>query len=108
MAHQENKELIQKLAYCLASCEHCADACLSEDDPGSMAECIRLDRDCADICGMAIRYISRDSKRASSVVKHCADICGMCAEECEKFDSDHCKDCAEACRECEEACRQYS
>lgn len=105
MAHQENKDLLNKLSYCQTACEHCADACLSEDNVAEMAECIRLDRDCADICDMAIKYISRDSRRASSVLDLCADICETCARECEKHDHGHCKDCAEACRECAEACR---
>lgn len=105
MAHQENKDLLNKLSYCQTTCEHCADACLSEDNVAEMAECIRLDRDCADICDLALKYISRDSKRASSVVELCAEICDECAAECEKHDKGHCKDCAEACRECAEVCR---
>ncbi len=106
MAHQKNKDLLQKISYCQSACEHCADACLSEDNISKMVECIRLDRDCADICDLAIKYISRDSKRASSVLELCADICDACADECEKHDHDHCKDCARACRECAEACRR--
>ncbi len=108
MAHQENKELIQKLANCLAACEHCADACLSEENPKKMATCIRLDRDCADICAMALRFVARGSKRASDVVSHCADFCKMCGNECDNYEHEHCKMCAKACHECEEACRQFT
>jgi len=107
MAHQEHSTLINKLSNCLAACEHCADACLSEDNPGKMAKCIRTDRDCADLCALAIKFVARDSSHASSVVDLCAEICSACAEECGKHDHDHCQECAEACRECEEACRQY-
>lgn len=107
MPHQENKELIEYLAYCIAACEHCADACLSEDNPSSLAECIRLNRDCADICQLALTYISRDSVYADSAVEECADICIDCAEECEKHDHDHCKNCAEACRACAKACGAF-
>lgn len=105
MAHQENPDLIQKLSYCQSACEHCADACLSEDNVSEMVECIRLNRDCADICNLAMVYVSRDSKRASSILEFCAGICDACAEECEKYEHEHCKDCAEACRHCATACR---
>lgn len=56
-----------------------------------------------------------------SACKHCADACLSedniemmvdcirldrdCADECEKYDHEHCKDCAKACCECAEACR---
>lgn len=105
MAHQKNKGLLQKLSYCQSACEHCADACLSEDSIAKLAECIRLDRDCADICNLAIKFVSRGSERATSVLEECADICDACARECEKHEHEHCKDCAEACRKCAEACR---
>lgn len=106
MAHQENKDLLEKLHNCQIECEHCADACLSEENISKLSECIRLNRDCADICNLAIAYIARDSRRASSVVDLCAEICTACAEECEQHDHDHCRRCAEACRECAEACRK--
>lgn len=41
---------------------HCADACRGEQDVKMMAECIRLDRDCAEICRAAAAWMSRGSK----------------------------------------------
>ena len=107
MAHQGHSNLINKLSNCLAACEHCANACLSEENSGNMAECIRTDRDCADLCALAIKFVSRDSAHASALVELCAEVCNACAEECGKHDHDHCQKCAKACRECAEACRQY-
>lgn len=107
MAHQENKELIEALASCIAACEHCADACLEEDHLSELIECIRLDRDCADVCQVTLAFVARDSADTPTMVDLCADFCSDCAEECEKHDHDHCQECAEACRECEEACRDY-
>ena len=107
MAHQEHSTLIQKLSNCIAACEHCADACLSEDDVNKMTACIRTDRDCADICSLAHKLVARGSDKASSVLELCAEICDACAEECGKHDHDHCQECAEACRQCAEACRNY-
>ena len=47
LAHQD---VLDALARCVAACEYCATACLGEDDIAMMVPCIRLDRDCADIC----------------------------------------------------------
>ncbi|MCW9706226.1 four-helix bundle copper-binding protein [Aliifodinibius sp. 1BSP15-2V2] len=107
MAHQEHQNLINKLSSCLAACEHCADACLSEDNIDAMVECIRIDRDCAEVCALAIKFVSRDSDYASAILDRCADLCSACAEECGKHDHDHCQECAKACRECADACRNY-
>src|SRR5699024_985273 len=103
MAIHENNELIQKLSACLAACENCADACLSEENPKKMVTCIRINRDCADICALTLRMISRGSKRATDVVNLCADFCKMCGDECENYEHDHCQKCAKVCRECEKA-----
>jgi hypothetical protein len=101
-----NKEVITKLFNCAAACEYCADACLNEDNIKMLVECIRLDKDCADICRTTANFLSRDSKQSNELLRVCADICRACAEECEKHDHhDHCIECARACRECEEACR---
>ncbi len=100
-----NIDLIEKLLNCAAACEHCANACLDEHDIKMMVDCIRLDRDCADICRITANYAARDSKNLNEVVRLCAGICRACAEECEKHKHPHCKECAKACRECEEVCK---
>src|SRR5699024_2510699 len=107
MLYTKNENLIQKLAKCLAACEHCADACLNEEKPKKMAACIRYVRDCADVCNMALRFVARGSKRTTEIVSHCADFCKRCSEECNRFDMEHCRMCAEACRACGEACREF-
>jgi hypothetical protein len=105
-----NQNLITALSNCAALCEYCADACLGEEKIKMLVECIRIDKDCADICRTAINYASRDSKRAGDIIEICASICAECAEECEKHADkhDHCRDCAKACRDCEEKCKSYT
>lgn len=103
---QQNQALLQALAACVEACEHCATACLQEDDVKMMAPCIRLDRDCADICALTARFVARGSEHAAHLMRECAEICRLCGEECGKHEKDHCQACAEACRRCEEACRQ--
>jgi hypothetical protein len=50
MAHEQYRSCIEACARCAQECEHCASACLEEDDLRALAECVRLDRDCAALC----------------------------------------------------------
>jgi hypothetical protein len=105
MAHEQNRKLIQLLAECAATCNHCASACLDESDVKKLSRCIKLDIDCAEICTLAISFISRGSEHADHVLNECADICEACASECEKHSKmEHCRKCAEICRTCAELC----
>ncbi len=96
---------------CAASCTTCADACLGEDDPASLARCIRLNQDCADVCAATGRVLARqlepDLQLLGALLQTCAQACAVCAAECDRHAGhhEHCRVCAEACRACEEACR---
>jgi len=93
---------------CALTCEMCATACLSEKDVAMMAECIRLDRDCADICRQGATLLQRDSKIGHQFLVICEEICRMCANECRKYyQMEHCKQCAEICLRCAEACHTH-
>jgi hypothetical protein len=106
MSHIENKELLAALGKCAAECNHCATACLQEEDVKMLERCIRLDNDCKGICFLAADFVARGSEHAEHVLRECAEICNACAEECEKHAQhmEHCKTCAQACRECAEVC----
>ena len=107
MAHEKNQSLIEALNNCAAECNHCATACLEEQDVKMLSRCIKLDLDCADVCQLTASLVARGSEHASHLLKECADICDACAEECEKHAEhmDHCRACAEECRRCAEECR---
>ena len=100
-------DIITSLANCAAACDNCSDKCLDEPDIKKMVKCIRLDRDCSHICHTGIRFVASNSSYAKQIIKQCEEICRACGDECEKMETDHCKECAKACRECEEACRKY-
>lgn len=100
----QNNSLIQTLLDCTLACEDCATSCLREDDVSMMSRCIQLDRDCADICLQAAILLKRKSEIGLPYLLLCEKICRMCAEECQKHETDHCQKCAEACLECAEAC----
>ena len=103
----DNRAVLDALSRCIAACELCADACLDEADIKIMVPCIRLDRDCADICRLTAALIARGSDHAMHVLKECIEVCQKCHDECAKHDDAHCKQCAEACKTCVAACKSY-
>lgn len=108
MSHEKHKETIDLLLECATECNHCASACLDEQDVKMLARCIKLDLDCAEICYLTASFLSRGSEHAEHLMKECAEICEDCAKECEKHQHmEHCKRCAEICHECAEACSQF-
>jgi hypothetical protein len=105
MVQEMNHELLEALGKCAAACNHCATACLNEEDVHMLNRCIRLDLDCADICRLTAAFVARGSEHANHLLKECAEICEACAEECEKHaHMEHCRLCAEACHHCADAC----
>lgn len=105
MSHLEHESCIEACIRCAQECEHCADACLSEREVAKMADCIRLDKDCAEICWSAAAYMSRGSQFSQGICRICADICEACGRECRKHKADHCQRCADECERCAEECR---
>lgn len=108
MAHQQFAQCIQACYDCADASDHCAVACLAEDDPKAMARCIELDMDCAQMCRLAAAYMARDSEFVSAMCGICAEVCEACGEECGRHDMQHCKECAEACKRCAKLCRQMA
>jgi hypothetical protein len=101
---------IEECYACAQSCTACADACLGEEQVAELTRCIRLNLDCADVCGATGAIMSRQTAPAPellrAVVQLCVDACGLCAEECGRHADhhEHCRACAEACRRCRQAC----
>ena len=108
MAHEKYKSCIEACLKCMEECEHCASACLHEEDVKMMARCIALDRDCADICATAARWMARDSEFANAICRQCAEVCRACGAECRKHKMDHCQRCADACDACAEECERMA
>lgn len=108
MTHQEFQSCISACLECAQECEHCANSCLDERDLTKMVECIRLDRECADICWTVAAMMSRGSRFVHDLCEHCAEICDACGAECRKFKMDHCQRCADACERCADECRKMA
>jgi hypothetical protein len=106
--------IIETLEECANTCTQCADACLSEGGLSpELAKCIRLDLDCADVCGTLARVLSRQTEYDANVSRNllmaCAAVCRSCADECSRHAEHmaHCRVCAESCRTCDEACTDF-
>lgn len=87
--------------------EWCADQCIEMGDQ-SMARCIRLCRDVADVSTLHARFIVRNSAFESELAALCADLCEECASECAQFDADHCQVCADVLQTCARSCRDMA
>ena len=103
-----NEKLIHALGNCINHCNYCADACLDEENVKMMVKCIRIDKVCAEACAALTQILATNYKDVQGLVDYCIKVCNTCADECEKHDHQHCKDCAKACRECAKACEQYA
>ena len=109
MSHEHHHQLIATLHNCASECNHCATACLNEQDVKMFAKCIKLDIDCAEICNLTASLLARGSEHGDHLKQECQEICDACAEECEKhaqMGMEHCRKCAEVCRASADACRR--
>lgn len=110
MSHEQFRGVIDSLNQCATDCIHCANACLEEQNVKELVRCIRLDRDCADICIMTAKMLAGGSEFSTDMTLLCAKICETCGDECEKHSMhmDHCRVCMESCRRCAEECRSVA
>ncbi|HEX2203321.1 MAG TPA: hypothetical protein VHG91_08485, partial [Longimicrobium sp.] len=67
---------------CLAACEAAAGQCLQEE-PATAARvrCIRLSRDCAEACALAVRVMAYGEGSVAEVARMCARLADACADE---------------------------
>lgn len=104
------RRCIDECFACGQACTACADACLSETNVAELTKCIRTNLDCADLCEITGRVLSRhteyDANITRAVLDACRQVCKTCGDMCEHHGAQyrHCQVCAEACRRCERAC----
>lgn len=105
-------ELAAAIDACLTSaqaCTTCADADSVENDLADLGNCIALNQECADVCTITARVLSRpahwDHFTVDRQLQACARICRLCAEECARHAHHrHCAICEQASRACVDAC----
>ena len=107
-------ECIDACFGCEQVCTSCADACLGEQEHlAHLIHCIRLNLDCADICGTTGRVLMRQTQPDLGVLRAqvhtCMVACKACGDECqghaEQMGMKHCEICMQACRRCESTCQ---
>lgn len=107
------EEVVAAIEACMTTaqaCTSCANSCLAEDDVAELRTCAALCHNCADVCQLTERVLSRpfasDHLIAHRVLQACVRACRNSAEECERHAAHHrhCAICAKACRACLQAC----
>jgi hypothetical protein len=106
MANEIYGESTEACYRCATACERCGTACLHEKEIADLADCVRLTRDCAEICRLAAAWMARNNRFAGTLCEICAVLCNACDIECAKHPIDHCQACADECRRCAELCRR--
>jgi hypothetical protein len=95
---------------CLQTCISCANADLAEAD-AELSTCVALCVNCADVCDVTMRILSRPAQWDHLVVHRllqaCIRTCTASADECARHapHHHHCAVCEKSCRACLQACR---
>ncbi len=119
MAVATKESLDQLLARCIDDCLNCGNSCeksgaaVVKMGMKEMERCIELCRDCADICVIDARFLSRRSEFDGEICRICIDCCDQCGAECDRMagitsgdTAETLKNCAEACRACSISCQE--
>ena len=85
MANHQFQTAIDAFVRCARECEHCGNMCEMEPDAYLRAECIRLDRDCAEICWTTAAFLLHDSPFAEQICRLCAEVCTACVSSANVF-----------------------
>ena len=100
---------------CLENCQDCHRICTETvahvlHGGGHHAESKHLVAllDCAQMCGLSVDFMARQSPHHTHICRECAEICSDCATLCETHsDADgQMKRCADACRRCANTCEE--
>ena len=96
---------------CVETCTACADACMSDDKVERFVACMRLNLDCAAVCGATGNILARANKAGmrqllEAQLTTCIAFCRGCANECNRHAETHrhCRVAGEACLACAQAC----
>ncbi|MGO4886549.1 four-helix bundle copper-binding protein [Anaerobacillus sp. MEB173] len=77
-------------------------------DAGHRKEQLRLLRDCADICTLTAKFVSRCSPFAKSLAALCGQICEICGNHCLHHPDPQSQTCGQICLHCAQECRVFA
>lgn len=101
-------EVLKTVQHCESHCEHMSAMLFQVPDVYYRENQIRLLRDCADICGLTVKFIARNSYFARMLAHLCAHICEGCGHECSRFPDQLSQMCAQICFHCAQVCRRFN
>lgn len=93
---------------CSQACYRCLDACLNEPDAEKRIGCIKLLMECARTCETEAAIMGMNGQTAKQYSGVCASLCDQCTDACERFEDEHCQNCAAVCRDCADKCREMA
>lgn len=101
----KQKACIEACQQCIIDCQNCLGEMLTVS---SSNDCPKCCLECAEICELCVRLLTRGGKFSQEICKLCAEVCDWCADQCGAHEHAHCQKCAASCRSCAEACRQMA
>jgi hypothetical protein len=107
MMHQ-HESLINTIQHCEMTCEHMTMMLKHKADINARVKQLSLLHDCADICTLTAKYISRMSSFSKATANLCAQICEVCGNECARFADAESQHCAQVCHHCARECRNFA
>lgn len=100
---------------CMDDCGMCMSMCMETMvvcmHSGPMTtQLMSMLQDCADMCTMALRSMSRMSLMSPRMCGMCAEVCLMCAAMCEQLaaGNEMMMRCAQMCRRCSDSCKSMA
>ncbi len=103
-----NEELVKTVQDCEASCEHMSHHIKRLPDFEKRFRQAVLLRDCADVCALTAKTLSRHSMVGMDTAEVCARICEACGAECAKFNDQMSQNCSRICMHCARECARFA
>jgi hypothetical protein len=103
-----NEELVKTVQDCEASCEHMSHHIKRLPDFEKRFRQAVLLRDCADVCALTAKALSRHSMVGMDITEVCARICEACGTECAKFNDQMSQNCSRICMHCARECARFA
>jgi hypothetical protein len=97
--------LLRVLHVCAMMYESTADTLLHRPDAHMRRHQIKLLHDCASICELCAKYISRHSPVEKAICEFCAYVCEVCGHECLRHPDHESQICGHICLNCARECR---
>lgn len=107
-APQQYRSYIEACVEAMNACNVSYVSNLKQYDLEKLCDCIRINRDCAEICAFTVQALSQGNAFATHMAEVCAEACEACVAECSKHNQAHSQECVEACRKCAQMCRELA